>query len=339
MSARMLRSIPTTGILSLLMLPSIASAQYGYDPCNACAAPPVCQPCMQAVVQPCYRTVPVTEYRAEVQTVQRPEVYTEYEDHPCTVMEPVVEQRTAEIPTVTYRNVTECQAVTRDCGRWVTHRIPNQRCAPCAVDARPGFAGWLNRTGFEIRQAFAPRYTTHREYVPNVVTTMVPTTRVVAEHGTRQVAYNVTTMVQRPSTRRVAVMKTRMVAQEITVQRPVTVMKTIPIGTSIAYVPFGSAGTATAMGPQPDPISRSADSRDDRDGRFRRKDAPFKEDNKVEARKSSFQSVPQRTTIDEAKATTSEKLEEPRRISEIPSAVRVSQARVPGAIRLANAQQ
>ena len=39
-----------------------------------------------------------------------------------------------------------------------------------------------------------------------------------------------------------------MVPEEITVQRPVTVYRTIPIGTSVAWVPFGST-TATAALP------------------------------------------------------------------------------------------
>jgi hypothetical protein len=45
-----------------------------------------------------------------------------------------------------------------------------------------------------------------------------------------------------------------MVPEEITVQRPVTVYRTVPIGTSVAWVPAGSiaGGTATALGPTPE---------------------------------------------------------------------------------------
>jgi hypothetical protein len=168
--------------------------------------------------------------------------------------------------------------------------------APCAYDGRPGFLGWMNRTGLEIRQAFTPRYTAQRHYVPNIVAQQIPVTRQVAQHSTRQVTYNVTRMEPRVTTRQVAVHKVRMVSREITVQRPVTVMRTVPIGSTIAYVPFGSGGaTATAMGPTPDPISarsqplsRSANAGDNPSGAFQRneKKKVFTED--TDANRSSY---------------------------------------------------
>jgi len=256
MSGRMLYWIPAMGVLTLIVTAQDASAQYypGGNPC-ACAQP------VQPVAQLCYRTVPVTEFRAEKQTVQRPETYTEYEDRQFTEYRPVVEQRTADVPTVTYHNVTQCQTVQRDYGRWVTNYVPNRRVGPCAYDNRPGLLGWMNRTGFEMRQAFTPRYRTTRQYVPNVVTTAVPYTRRVAEHGTRKVTYNVTRMEPRTTTRKVAVNKVRYVSREITVQRPVTVMRTVPIGSAIAYAPFGTpTATALAPTPTPDPISAQSSS-------------------------------------------------------------------------------
>ncbi len=333
MSPRKSLWIPAMGVLAFVASGTTASAQYYGNPC-ACAQP------IQAVAQPCYRTVPVTEYRAEKQTVQRPEVYTEYEDRQFTEYHPVTEQRTAEIPTVTYHNVTECQTVQRDYGRWVTNRIPNPRVGPCAYDNRPGFFGWLNRTGFEMRQAFTPRYRTTRSYVPNVVTQAIPVTRRVAEHGTRKVTYNVTRMEPRTTTRKVAVNKVKYVSREITVQRPVTVMRTVPIGSAIAYAPFGTP-TATALAPSPDPISARSSNTPTRtaegnaptynggsDGAYKRTDNPnnsmFPQDSGgTNVNRSSYeQVVPQRSDVpaQDPQASRSKTVEPTVRV---PSAVRV----------------
>lgn len=327
MSGRKFLWTPAMGVLALIVSGTHASAQYypGGNPCG-CSVQPI-----QPVAQLCYRTVPVTEYRAETQTVQRPEVYTEYEDQQVTEYRPVTEQRTAEIPTVTYHNVTECQTVQRDMGQWVSNRIPNPRIAPCAYDGRPGFFGWMNRTGFEIRQAFTPRYRTTRNYVPNVVAYQVPVTRQVAEHGTRKVTYNVTRMEPHTTTRKVAVNKVRYVAKEITVQRPVTVMRTVPIGTATAYAPFGTP-TATALAPSPDPISarsssptRAASADDPYSGSsdkpFKRTDNSgdmFQDDSATINRSSYEQAVPQRSDAPQASRTRNA---EP--AVRVPSAVRI----------------
>lgn len=248
------------GCAVVLALTSSATAQYyggsGYDAC--------CNPCVQVqpVAQSCYQTVPVTEYRQVKQVVQRPKVETQYVDRQVTEYRPVTEQKTAEIPTVTYTPVTEYQTVTRDMGYWTTHQVCNQRVAPCQYDPRPGLLGWFNRTGYAFRQSFTPRVRTVRQYVPRVVAQQVPVTRQVAQHGTRQVTYNVTRMVAHTTTKKVAVNTVRYVAEEITTSQPVTVMRTVPIGTSVAYIntPYG---VATALGPSPDPVSasRTADSR------------------------------------------------------------------------------
>jgi len=230
------------------------------------------------VIQPCYQTVPVTEFRQVRQVVQRPVVETKYVEQPVTEYHPVTEARTAEIPTVTYQTVTECQACTRNMGYWQTRYQCNPKISPCAYDPRPGLMGWMNRTGYSIRQAFTPAVVARREYVPNYVTTMVPVTRQVAVPGVQQVTYNVTRMVATQTTRKVAVNTVRYVSEEIVTNQPVTVMRTVPIGSTIAYLPFGA--TSTALLPKSDPISnaksaspsRSADARNNQyeEGKFQR---------------------------------------------------------------------
>jgi hypothetical protein len=137
--------------------------------------------------------------------------------------------------------------------------------------------GWMNRTGYEIRSAFTPRYTAHRQFVPQQTIAQVPVTRQVAQQGTRQVTYNVTRMEPHTTTRQVAINETKWVAEEQTVSRPVTTYRTVPVGTTVAYAPLGGSAvafgggavsnvaygpirynggnTATAFGPSPDPIS------------------------------------------------------------------------------------
>jgi hypothetical protein len=88
-----------------------------------------------------------------------------------------------------------------------------------------------------------------------------PVTRRVAQYGTREIAYNVTRMVAHQTTRKVAVNTVRMVAEEVTAMQPVTVMRTIPTGTTIAYAgsPYGIPA-ATALSPSPDRISAQGSS-------------------------------------------------------------------------------
>jgi hypothetical protein len=264
MSKNMSRVVPLLGALGLLTQAGPASAQgwFGNACCNPC---PTCcaQTCMQPVSVPCYRQVPVTHYEPYEQTVLKPVCRTEYIEQPVTVCKPVVEQRVAEVPECTYHPVTEFYPQTRDCGRWVTvcHCCP--RMSPCQYDSNPGFIGWMNRTGYEMRMAFTPQYTYERRYVPNIITTQVPVTRQVAVQSVRRITYNVTRMQTEIEHRRVAINKVDMVPEKIVLQRPVTVLTQVPIGTSVAWIPAGSlvgggSGTATALGPTPDPAFREA---------------------------------------------------------------------------------
>ena len=244
-----LRLASVVGGLALVANAGTASAQI-YPAGSICE-------CVTPVVQQHYRTVPVTEYRQVKQVVQRPIVETEYVEQPVTEYHPVVEARTAEVPTVQYHDVVEYQTVMRDLGHWQTNYECVPKLAPCQYDPRPGLTGWLNRTGYSLRSAFTPSMIARRQYIPNVVAQTVPVTRRVAEHGTRQVTYNVTKMVPTTTTRKVAVNKVRYVAQEITATQPVTVMRTLPIGSSVAYAvsPLGAPLTATALVPTADPFA------------------------------------------------------------------------------------
>jgi hypothetical protein len=229
----------------------------GNNCCPTCCPPPVT--CMQPVSVPCYQTVPVTHYENFEQTVMKPVCRTEYREEPVTACRPVVEERTAEIPTCTYQPVTEFIPQTRNCGTWQTYAQCCPRMSPCQYDPNPGLLGWLNRTGYSIRMSFTPQVVYRQQYVPRYITTMVPMTRQVAQHSVRRVTYNVTRMETYQTTRRVAVNRVDMVPEKIVMQRPITVMTTVPIGTSLAWVPAGSVtGTATAFGPSPDPISARA---------------------------------------------------------------------------------
>jgi hypothetical protein len=146
--------------------------------------------------------------------------------------------------------------------------------SPCQYDPNPGLIGWMNRTGYEMRMAFTPQYTYERRWVPNVITTQVPVTRQVAVQSVRKVTYNVTRMQTEIEHRRVAINKVDMVPEKVVMHRPVTVMTQVPIGTSVAWIPAGSlvggSGTATALGPTPDPISsrdvRRAERRGEKEG-------------------------------------------------------------------------
>jgi len=273
---------------SCAMAPPIMAA----NPCMTCAAPaPPCQQ-LQPVVQPCYQTVPVTEYRPIKQTVQRPVCDVQYVDREVTAYRPITETKTCDVPTVSWQQVTECQTVQRDMGYWTTQYECRPRVSPCQYDPRPGVAGWWNRTNYSMRSAFTPQVVARRQYVPNVVAQQIPITRQVPQYGTRQVSYNVTRMEPYTTTQKVAVNSVRYVAEEVTQMQPVTVMRTVPIGSTVAWVnvPYGANATATALGPTPDPIgSRSADRFDERHPDKYKRDAntaPFPSD-PVPARKLS----------------------------------------------------
>lgn len=233
----------------LVAATSVASAQW-YPAANPCS-------CAQPVTQTCYQTVPVTEYREVRQTVRRPVIETQYVERPVTEYRPVVETRTATVPTVQYQEVTECQTQYRDRGQWITRYQPIPRMSPCEYDDRPGIVGAVNRAGYSIRTAFTPPYRTTREYHPNVVAQAVPVTRRVAIQGSRQVTYNVTRYVPQTTTRKMAVNTVRYVDEEVVAMQPVTVMKTLPIGTrtAYAYTPYYPSTSQLAIQPSPDPVS------------------------------------------------------------------------------------
>ncbi|MEZ6059281.1 MAG: hypothetical protein R3C19_02855 [Planctomycetaceae bacterium] len=266
-------------------------AQYYGDGCSSCgpvAAAPMasCVP-IQPVAQTCYQTVPVTTYQREQQTVKVPYYKTAYREQEVTVMRPVTQQRVVEVPTVSYQNVTEYRTVNRDMGRWVTQYQPVQKCAPCQVDPRPGLIGWMSRTGYSFRSAFQPNYTTSRQYVPQMMACTVPYTRQVAIQGTRQVTVSETKMVAEKKLERIPVQELAYREETVTVMRPQTAYRTVPIGTSMAYG-YGSYGygttstafapiiidsTRTALNPEPDPIS----------DRPRSAQAPFRADDAVDS--------------------------------------------------------
>jgi hypothetical protein len=224
--------------------------------CSVCqpVVQTVCAPPVQPVMQTVYRQVPVTEFQPVKQTVKRQSFETQIVSQAVTEYRPITETRVVEVPTVSYQSVTECQSCVRNVGFWRTRYEPVQKMAPCAYDSRPGFAGWMNRTGFELTSAFQPSYRTAREYVPQTVVQAVPVTRQVAVQSTRQVAYNITRMEPYQTTRQVAVSVPKWEDAEVTVMKPVTVVKTMAVGTQISYAPIGAAGTATAIRPQADPI-------------------------------------------------------------------------------------
>ncbi len=275
---QMFRAAVTAAIVLSM---SAANAQFFGNDCNSCgpvtASAVSCTP-IQPVQTTCYQTVPVTTYRREKQTVRQPYYQTTYEDQEVTVMKPVTTQREVEIPTVSYRNETTYRTVNRDMGRWITRYTPAQKRSSCQVDPRPGFMGWLNRTGYSFRSAFRPNYYTSRQYVPKMMACTVPTTRQVAVRGTRRVTVNETKMVAHKTTERVAVQKLDYRERVVTVMRPQTAYRTVPIGSRMAYgyggYGIGSATafapsiieSRTAQSPEPDPgFSRSRSAQLDKD--------------------------------------------------------------------------
>ena len=256
----------------LLTSPGLATAQLFLpfpNPFNNCCARPMPQPCCQPVAQACcqpvpvtqtcYRTVPVTEYRQVRKTVKRPVIETKYVEQPVTEYRQVVEPKTVDVRSVQYQDVTECQ--TRQCntGYWATRYKCVPRVTPCEYDNRPDLLGFLNRTGYSLRMALTPTTIASREYVPQTATQTIPVTRRVAIPTTRKVTYNVTRLVPYTSTRKVAVNTVRYVDEEVVALQPVTVMKTVAVGTQVAYsyAPYITGGTQTALRPSPDPISSS----------------------------------------------------------------------------------
>ena len=230
-----------------------------------CAPEP---PRMVAVPQQCTARVPVTKYVQSVETVKRPRTVTRYEEREFTEMVPQTETRTAMAQQVSYRPVAETRTVMRDRSFWRTRRIANPRVSPCQYDPRPGFAGSMNRFGYNVRSMFTPRFTTRREYVPQQVACNVTTTRQVAEVQNVPQTYQVTTMVPVIKKRQVAVQEVVWEDQKVTAMKPVTeyreVSRTVynymPSNhpTAVAYL-SGRGTTATALAPTADSNFRSAE--------------------------------------------------------------------------------
>lgn len=224
---------------------------------NPCCVQPV--QTIQVQAQACYQTVPVTEMRQIRQTVQRPVIETAYVDQQVTEYKPVIENKAATIPTVSYQTVTECQTVQRDMGRWVTEYQCRPQMHAWEYDGRPDLLGAINRASYNVRMAFTPQVYSRRVYVPNVVTQAIPVSRQVAVHGTKTVNYQVSRLVPVTTTRKVAVNTVKMVAQEVVTHHPVTTMRVVPVGSAMALAPGFSS---TALAPTPDPISTATQQRD-----------------------------------------------------------------------------
>ncbi|MEK6257469.1 MAG: hypothetical protein AABP62_02520 [Planctomycetota bacterium] len=215
---------------------------------------------LQPIVHPVYDTVQVTEYQPVRQKVQKPIVETKWVEQAVTEMRPVTQQRTVNVPTVDYQSVTEYKKVQKQVGYWVTKNEATGKVDPCLYDNRPGMAGWVNRTGYQMRTAFTPQTKTTRQFIPQTMTCTVPCTKKVAVQGMKQVTYNVTSMVPQQTTRKVAVSSVRYVEEEVTAMKAVSVAKTMQVGTRISYAPIGSGagGGGVASGLQPTPDNKAS---------------------------------------------------------------------------------
>lgn len=243
-----------------------------FDNCGSCQTAAAEQVMVhQPISQTCYQTVPVVEYQQVKQMVSKPIVETQYEERQFTEYVPVTEQKTVSVPTVSYQDITEQRQVTKNMGYWQTKYAANAKMQPCQYDSRPNFLGWMNRTGFQMRSAFQPSHVATREYVARTCVQNIPVTRRVAVQGTRQVTYNVTNYTTKTVSRQVPVTKVTYKQEEVVVNRPMTVMRTVPIGSQMAYapggigtayLPFGAYPTQIVTGPQPDPISSARQQND-----------------------------------------------------------------------------
>ncbi len=272
-----------------------------------CAPAMVAQPVTETVM----RQVPVTEFRQVRQTVRKPVMQTTYVDQTVTEMRQVVEQKTVNVPTCSYQDVTESHTVQRNCGQWVTKWHCNPKIDPCQYDNRPGFMAEMNRIGFATRQALTPSQFATREYVNQTVAQQVPVTRRVAIQGTKQVTYNVAHMVPTQTTRKVAVNTLKYVDEEVVVMQPITVVKSLPTTqTTYRFVPagsslaFGPVPTNTALAPVPDPVSAAkvpsrtqSATRDDKNRTSDSGDVPVKKSSFEQRRSANdeFDDSPQAT--------------------------------------------
>lgn len=267
---------------SVLASATAVMAQFGPNSACGCATPAIrpisytpvmsstsCQT-LQAipVTQQCYQQVPVTEYQQVKERVRRPIQEVVYVDEPVTTYRPVVETRTVDVPTTSYQDVVEYQTVARQGGHWVTNYQANPKKTACEYDPRNDIFGFMNRTSYNVRNAFTPNMIATREWVPQTCTTQVPITRRVAQQCVQKQTYQVTKYVPETTTRKVAVSKVRWEEQEVVALKPVTVMKTMSTGTRTAwtYAPAGAtvlsaapaaSPTQVGLAPSPDPISNA----------------------------------------------------------------------------------
>lgn len=215
-----------------------------YTPYVAAPAPVVttaCQ-CLQPVTQMVQKEVQVTAYREKQYTEEVPVQKLKYRTEKYTAYRPVMEARTVEVQAMTYQTVTEMVPRTINKSRWQTIVQPVPKMAPCQYDSRPGMIGSMNRMGYQMRTAFQPNYTTHRQFVPQVCQCNVPVQRQVAVPTTRKVVYNEMKQVAYEATRQVAYFDTEMQKQTVTRLEPYTTTRTVSVPTvQYAYVdPFGT---------------------------------------------------------------------------------------------------
>ena len=302
MSKTILRTTMVLGLVLSGVMMSTAQAQYAPygNGCNSCGRPslfafrpfrnmfnPCCQnTCCQNLQQvsyqsaavPVYKSVPVTEMRSVKQVVRKPVEEVKYVDQQITEYKQVMEQKTAQIPSVSYQNVTQYKTQTRDYGKWVSYKESIPKVSPCQYDSSPGLLGWWNRTGYRVRSTFTPNSITRRYYQPNVVAQQIPITTQVPVRTMKTMTYNVAKVVPVTRTEKVAVKTIRYEDQVITAQVPVTVMKNVPIGTQTAFgfIPYDGNGTQTATGPTPDPISTKKTAKGDKDDKTSMNTTPRK---------------------------------------------------------------
>lgn len=256
------------------------------NPCAVAAAPaPVATACtyVQPVQETVYREMPVVKYKSEQRTATRPVYRQVMEERDVTVYETVNEQRTVDVPYTTYQTVQTCQTAQVDRGRWQTTYHANPKVSPCQYDGRPGFTGWLSRTGYEIRSAFTPKYSARRQYVPNTQTVAYAVNRQVPVTASRQVTYNVARVVPKTVKRQVAVMKLDQEQYTYTARVPYTEMQTVAVGTTTRYAYVGAGGN-TATASSPTPASRTA-----QEQRVRPKTANGNKDNRSATGSNPFQ--------------------------------------------------
>lgn len=225
------------------------------NPCAVAAAPaPVATACtyVQPIRETVYKEMPVVKYRSVQKTAKKPVYKTAYEERDVTVYRTVNERKTVEVPYTTYQTVQTCQTAQVDRSHWQTSYVPTKRTSPCCYDGRPGFLGWMNRTGYEMRSAFTPKYVARRQYVPNVQNVAYAVNRQVPVTASRTVTYNVAKVVPTTEKRQVAVMKLDYEDVTYTAQEPYTEMQTVAVGTTTRYAYVGGGGsTATAAQPTP----------------------------------------------------------------------------------------